>query len=132
MKNNLRFDRVEGNSIYFVNPLHPTDRLRFGTKVSSKFITDGSKVPSVSATIAQVRTKDVANCSKDCTAPRETTGIRLELNSSLANKNALRSELVVFFENVLASIDSGLLDGLKPSVTEIYTMWDPDAEPEGE
>lgn len=129
MKNNLRFDRVEGNSIYFVNPLHPTDRLRFGTKVSSKFTTDGSKVPSVSATVAQVRTKNMAGCSTGCNVPRETTGIRLELNSSLANKTALRSELVVFFENVLASIDSGLLDGLKPSVTETYTMWDPDVAP---
>lgn len=129
MKQNLRFDRVEGNSIYYVNPLHPTDRLRFGTKVSSKFLTDGTKVPSVSATIAQVRIKNVDNCSKDCVAPRETTGIRLELNSSLANKAVLRSELVVFFENVLASIDSGLLDGLKPSITETFTMWEPDVEP---
>lgn len=126
MKTPLRFDRVDGNSIYFVNPLHPTDRLRIGTKVSSKFITDGSKTPSVSATIAQVRNKPVDICSKDCEPPRETTGIRLELNTSLKNKVALRAELVVFFENSLAAIDAGLLDGLKPSITENFTMWDLD------
>lgn len=130
MKTQLQFDRYDGNSSYYVNPLKPTDRLRIGAKVTSKNLTDGNKTNSVNISFSQVRQKDVAICKDKCPTGVETTGMSLEMNSSFLNSKDLIAEWGVFKEQVDAALSRGILNGLKPAQNAEFFMFD--AEPASE
>lgn len=126
MKTQLQFDRYDGNSSYYVNPLKPTDRLRIGAKVTSKNLTDGSKTNSVNVSFSQVRQKGVVICKDKCPTGVETTGISLEMNSSFLNSKDLTAEWNVFKEQVDAALSRGILNGLKPAQNAEFFMFDAD------
>lgn len=130
MKTQLQFDRYDGNSSYYVNPLKPTDRLRIGAKVTRKNLTDGNKTDSVNISFSQVRRKNVAICKDKCPTGVETTGISLEMNSSFLNSGDLAAEWNVFKEQVDAALSRGILNGLKPAQNAEFFMFD--ADPIGE
>lgn len=120
----LRFDKVEGNSIYFINPLSPKDKLRIGSKVASKTLTDGNKVDSVNAQLVQTRVRNVTTCADKCPTGRETQGIRVEFNGALLNSPFLIEDWTQMKETVDSAIASGILKGLKPAMDEKYYMFD--------
>ena len=129
MKTQLQFDRYDGNSSYYVNPLKPTDRLRIGAKVTRKNLTDGTKTNSVNVSFSQVRQKGVAVCQDKCPTGVETTGISLEMNSSFLNSSELAAEWNVFKEQVDAALSRGILNGLKPAQNAEFFMFDKNPTP---
>lgn len=126
MKTPLQFDRYDGNSSYYVNPLKPFDRLRIGAKITSKNLTDGNKTNAVNVSFSQVRRKDVVICKDKCSTGVETTGISLEMNSSFLNSDSLIAEWNVFKEQVDAALSRGILKGLKPAQNAEFFMFDAD------
>lgn len=126
MNQPLRFDRIDGKSIYFVNPLHPTDRLRIGAKVSSKPLSDGSKTQAQNTDFNLVRVLEVATCATNCEPPTETIGIRVEFNSSLKNRQRLIDEWDVLKVQIDSVLAADGLNGLKPGMNSTFEMYEPD------
>lgn len=120
---NLRMSSVLGNTIRFVDPLHPQDYTEFKQMVG----TTNDRLNPVGIQRSEMKSVKMNcvplnSCGVEPVTRNMGSSVTVAISSPLGVSSAAKQQVLDALENVRRSVENGLLSGLKPDVTAGFVV----------